>query len=108
MLGQRRGGSHRVHVVEREKRYTQALEEVESRFELQRRLFTRNRGTEPRSWQRAGAEDVVTWPVERVPVAHGAAEPLRKRFAHHDAVGIVGLEREWIGRELADLGGDGE
>ncbi len=58
VLFERRGRRHRIHIVEGEIRHAQALEEIEGGLELGVRHFLGDGRAEPRTRQRAAAENI--------------------------------------------------
>ena len=95
----RRGSRrHRIDVVEGEVGDAEPLEEVEGGLELLVRHFLRDPGGQPRTGQGATAEDVLARPVERVPVADRAPQPILHALAEDLAVLVVDPVGELVRR----------
>jgi hypothetical protein len=96
VFGERLGARHGIDIVEREVGRTEPRQKIEGGFELGAGHLRRYNPAQPWSWQRTGAEDIRARPVEGMPVAHRAAQPLGHGLALHEALGIIGLEGEIV------------
>src|SRR6185437_5021704 len=85
-------------VMEGEVGDAEALEEHESGLELLVRHLLGDLRSEPRAGERAAAEDVLAGPVERMPVADGAPQPILHALAEDFAVLVVYTVGEFIRR----------
>ena len=88
-----------VAIVEAVERHAQLGDELEGRLQLRRRGRHRvGSRVKPRPVERSRAEHVGAGPVEGVPQAHRDPELVLHPLAEHQAIGVVDLEREGIGR----------
>jgi len=76
----------------------EALEELESGLELLVRHLLGDLRSEPRAGERAAAEDVLAGPVEGMPVADGAPQPILHALAEDFAVLVVYPIGEFVRR----------
>src|SRR5215813_2736846 len=68
MLLEHRGGGHDVHVMKGEMAHSEAREKIERRLELRVGHGLCYRRAEPRTRQGSATEDILSRPVEGVPV----------------------------------------
>src|SRR6185437_8780432 len=96
VLLESRGGNHGVDVVEGEIAHAEACEEIECRFELAVGHFLGDGQAEPGSRERAGAEDILSRPIEGVPIADGHAQPILHALAEDLPILVIYPVRKLI------------